>query len=275
MMSNSFCSAIDTSRSVCPAFDRCVGIDYSGAKTPTSSLKGLRVYTASQASMPSEVLPPASPRKYWTRRGIAEWLAECLSQKTLTLVGIDHPFSFPLLYFDQHCLSHDWPAFLDDFHQHWPTDEDQTYVDFVREGLVGNGVARLGDPHWRRLTEVRARAKSAFHFDVQGSVAKATHAGLPWLGYLRHRVGYHVHFWPFDGWEVPNGRSVIAEVYPALWSRGFSAESLDDHQRDAYSVAAWMQRSDLGGSLAEFFHPGLTLAEREVARIEGWILGVK
>ncbi len=29
-----------------PAFDRYIGIDYSGAKTPTSSLKGLRIYMA-------------------------------------------------------------------------------------------------------------------------------------------------------------------------------------------------------------------------------------
>jgi hypothetical protein len=35
------------------------------------------------------------------------------------------------------------------------------------------------------LTEIRAgAAKSVFHFDVPGSVAKSTHAGLPWLRYL-------------------------------------------------------------------------------------------
>lgn len=32
-----------------------------------------------------------------------------------------------------------------------------------------------------------ARAKSAFHFDVQDSVAKSTHCGLPWLRYLRQQ----------------------------------------------------------------------------------------
>ncbi|HUZ96442.1 MAG TPA: hypothetical protein VMU57_16180 [Edaphobacter sp.] len=56
-------------------FDRYIGIDYSGAKTPTSSLSGLRIYMADMKSMPTEVLPPLSPRKYWTRRG----MAECLS----------------------------------------------------------------------------------------------------------------------------------------------------------------------------------------------------
>ncbi len=55
-----------------PAFAQYIGIDYSGAKTPTASLKGLRVYLAEGDAAPQEVLPPPSPRKYWTRRGIAE-----------------------------------------------------------------------------------------------------------------------------------------------------------------------------------------------------------
>jgi hypothetical protein len=53
-------------------FERYIGIDYSGAKTPSSSLKGLRVYSAKQGSPPLEVQPPPSPRKYWSRRGVAE-----------------------------------------------------------------------------------------------------------------------------------------------------------------------------------------------------------
>ena len=59
-----------------------------------------------------------------------------------TLVGIDHGFSFPLRYFEVHGLLPDWPAFLDDFQCHWPTDEDHTYIDFVRDGSVGRGAAR-------------------------------------------------------------------------------------------------------------------------------------
>ena len=38
-----------------PAFDLYIGIDYSGAQTPTSSLKGLRVYIADRTSPPVEV----------------------------------------------------------------------------------------------------------------------------------------------------------------------------------------------------------------------------
>lgn len=171
-----------------PGFDRYVGIDYSGAETAISSLKGLRVYTADRDTPPVEVKPSRSPRKYWTRRGIAEWLAETPSDGRVTLVGIDHGFSFPVEYFEKHELALDWTEFLNDFQRHWPTDEDHVYVDFVREGIRGNGAARSGSARWRRVTEIRARAKSVFQFDVQGSVAKSTHAGIPWLLHLRRQT---------------------------------------------------------------------------------------
>ncbi len=258
------------------AFERYIGIDYSGAETPTSSLPGLRVYMGNRGALPVEVQPPPSPRKYWTRRGISEWLVECLLEEHRTLVGIDHGFSFPLSYFNKYNLPLEWPIFLDDFQLHWPTDGDHTYVEFVREGSCGNGEDRSGNTRWRRLTEIRAgAAKSVFHFDVPGSVAKSTHAGLPWLRYLRQQVSDRVHFWPFEGWETPEGQSVMVEVYPALWSRSFARDGRSGDQHDAYSVAAWLRQSDLDGSLADFFHPSLTTAEQTMAQIEGWILGIK
>ena len=258
-----------------PAFERYIGIDYSGAETPWSSLSGLRIYEARRSTDPHEVPPPPSPRKYWTRREIAEWLVKRLSEEQASLIGIDHGFSFPVQYFEKYGLPLDWPAFLDDFQRDWPTDEEHMYVDFVREGLYGNGAARSGSPRWRRLTELRARtAKSVFHFNVPGSVAKSTHAGIPWLRYIRKHAEGRVHFWPFDGWDVPSNRSVIAEVYPALWNKTFSAEGRTRDQQDAFAVAKWLQSADRNGSLETYFHPKIELQERKTAEIEGWILGV-
>ncbi len=258
-----------------PLFGRYIGIDYSGAETPRSSLKGLRVFLADGENPPVEVLPPPSPRKYWTRQGIAVWLAERLAEDIPALVGIDHGFSFPLRYFERHFLQPDWSIFLEDFQQHWPTDEAHMYVDFIRYGLRGDGVARSGNARWRRLTEERSGgAKSVFHFDVPGSVAKSTHAGLPWLRYLRQQCGDRIHFWPFDGWEIAPGRSVIAEVYPSMWSKGFAREERTSDQHDAYVVAARLQQADGDGILGSFLNPSLLPGERAVAAIEGWILGV-
>ena len=259
-----------------PSFCRYIGVDYSGARTPLASLKGLRVYQAAAGDLPEEVLPPPSPRKYWTRKGLAEWLLETLKDGKPTVVGIDHAFSLPLSYFERHQLILDWPSFLLDFRHHWPTHEDQTSVEFVRKGLRGNGTSRDGNSRWRRVTEVRAGgAKSAFHFDVQGSVAKSTHSGLPWLLYLRENLGGAVHFWPFDGWQVPEDHSVILEVYLRLWKNDFPKGNRTGDQHDAFAVAAWLSQADAAGRLKKALQPDLNATEKARARVEGWILGVK
>jgi hypothetical protein len=49
----------------------------------------------------------------------------------------------------------------------------------------------------------------------------------------------------------------------------------NEHQHDAFSVAEWMRRSDLDGTLADFLAPALAPAERKAAYVEGWILGIK
>ena len=256
-----------------PMFSRYIGVDYSGAETPTSQLPGIQVYVAVGAGPPTEVRPP-QPARRWSRRALAEWLISELSAGSRTLVGIDHAFSFPLRYFDKCRLNRNWSSFLDDFQRHWPTDADNIYVDFIREGIYGDAAARRGDSKWRRLTDERTRgAKSVFHFDVPGSVAKSTHAGLPWLRTMRGRLGAQVHFWPFDGWSVPEGLSVVVEAYPALHNRLYPLEGRTSHQHDAFSVAAWMANADRDGQLERFFHPELTEAEREVAEVEGWIFG--
>ena len=185
------------------AFKRTIGIDYSGAEVADASLKGLQVYLVEGDAWPVEVLPPPTVKKWWTRNGIAEWLVQRLADDVPTLVGIDHGFSFPRRYFEAHRLPPDWAAFLDDFQRHWPTDADNTYVDFVRDGVCGNGALRQGDPRWLRLTEQRVGARSVFQFHAPRSVAKATHAGIPWLRFIRRRLGTRVHFWPFDGWTSP------------------------------------------------------------------------
>ena len=186
-----------------PAFARIIGIDYSGAETPTASLKGLRVYMAEGDAPPVEVRrrrarantgpARASPNGLWSgwprmrRRLSASTTASrfrcAISKRT------DSSPTGP--------LSRRFPSALADRRRH-------IYVDFVRDGIRGNGAARMGNARWRRLTEERAGgAKSVFHFDVQGSVAKSTHAGIPWLRFIRQRLGARVHFWPFDGWDIP------------------------------------------------------------------------
>ncbi len=258
-----------------PTFHRYVGLDYSGAKTPSDSLPGLRVFVAESGNEAREVQPPPSPRKYWTRREVAVWLVARLAEPAPTLVGIDHGFSFPLGYFQKHRLPHDWPAFLDDFQAHWPTDGGGVWVRDVLAGKGGRGVWRTGDSRWKRMTEQRTKGtKSVFLFGVNGSVAHSTHSGLPWLRFIRQRLGSRVHFWPFDGWTPPLGRSVVAEVYPSLWRKDFAKGQRTDDQHDAYVVAERLRRADEAGELSSWFEAPLDASVRKVADIEGWILGV-
>jgi hypothetical protein len=72
---------------------------------------------------------------------------------------------------------------------------------------------------------------------------------------------------------VPAGRSAVAEAYPALWSKLHLPQDRNAHQHDAYSIAAWMRESDMNGNLTQYLCPALTLEERKIADIEGWILG--
>ena len=114
------------------------------------------------------------------------------------------------------------------------------------------GNPRTGDASELRLCEQwTAGPKSVFQFDVQGQVATSTHAGLPWLLWLRmmFEVKSRIHFWPFDSVEVPEGKSVVAEVYPSLSRRRYSKEGRSPDEHDAYSVDAWLSENDRRGRL--------------------------
>jgi hypothetical protein len=267
-------------------FDLFIGIDYSGAETPTSRLPGLQVFAARpDGSAPERWASPTRSnnrqRVNWTRREIAERLRDEVRSGSRMLVGIDHGFSFPISYFARYGLT-DWPRFLADFVTHWPTHRDLVYVDFVRDGSVhAHGKApapgqRVGSADEFRLTERwTSSAKSVFRLDGQATVGKSTHAGIPWLKWLRDELGDAVHFWPFDGWAPHAGKTVIAEVYPSLFRNRYARDDRSPDEQDAYATARWMAEMASRGALAACFDPPLAPAERAVAELEGWILGVR
>jgi uncharacterized protein with HEPN domain len=260
-------------------FERYIGIDYSGADTSNSRLRGLCVYEARRHERPGSQRLREGPRGLWSRAELAEWLTRLLSDGLPTIVGIDHGFSFPLAYFQRYPqAAADWPAFLDDFVQHWPTDQPGVKVRDVRNGQVGEGSRRVGENRWYRLTERRGAAKTAkpvFLFDVNGTVAHSTHAGIPWLRYLRNHVKPTPHFWPFDGWTIAAGRSAIVEVYPRMWSNLYERDGRNGHQQDAYAVSCWLCEADEDGRLAHALDGPSDADAREAARMEGWILGTE
>jgi hypothetical protein len=63
-------------------------------------------------------------------------------------------------------------------------------------------------------------------------------------------------------------------VYPSLWRTRFPKERRTDDQHDAFCIAAWLARADRDGTLGGLLKPELAAAEREVAHVEGWMLGL-
>jgi hypothetical protein len=247
-------------------FGQYIGIRYSGRKDPGDRLREIQVFAAREDHELYHELNHDDARGRWSRRELAEWLLWKVREEGPVAVGLDHAFSFPQSYMDRHNLK-SWDEFLADFEGHWPTHEST-----VRELLPGN--PRSGDPDEHRLTgRWTAFPKSVFHFDSLDSRAKATHAGLPWLDYLR-RAGDRVHFWPFDGWEVPEGRSLVAEVRPARLRHRYPNQELKSEAHEAYAICAWLQERDRLDLLRPYFTPALSPEERERALLEGWILGV-
>ncbi len=248
-------------------FQSYVGVRYSGRKDPGDRLREIKVFAARGDHEPYQEFNRDDARGRWSRRELAEWLLGKLRDEGPLAVGLDHAFSFPQSYMDRHNLR-SWDEFLADFEGHWPTDQAP-----VLDLLPGN--PRSGDPDEHRLTgRWTAFPTSVFGFGTRDSRAAATHAGLPWLDYLRRAGEDRVHFWPFDGWEVGPGRSMIAEMRPARLRHRYPGEGLSREEHDAFAICSWLQERDRLGLLRPYFTPPLSEAERERARLEGWILGV-
>ncbi|MXZ59963.1 MAG: hypothetical protein F4228_02690 [Acidobacteria bacterium] len=252
-------------------FERHIGIDYSGQKTPVSRLANLQVYEAGRSDLPERLKPPSvAPNvQNWSRSDVANYLCDALVAEEPIVIGIDHGFSVPGSHFEDLQLF-GWDEFLDYFARSWRTDLPENTVSACLETNPC-----MGSKDELRLCEQwTAGARSVFDFGRHG-VAFSTHAGLPWLRWLRHRVSPEtVHFWPFDGFCVEDEKSVVAEVYPSLFGRRYANAPTNGDKRDAWSVAKWLREMDCTYRLDRYFMPPLTQNERRRARLEGWILGV-
>lgn len=247
-----------------------VGIDYSGAQTAWTPLRGLQVYLTDHTGTTSKVEPPTSQ---WTRAAIATWLTTAIREQPETIVGIDHCLGFPRAYHEQWGMPASWRVFAADLRDHWPAHLPGVTIDMIRTGVVGAADQRSGSALWRRECEKRCGAKSVFHFDVPGSVAKSSFTGIPWALELACAIPA-LHVWPFDGWIPPHGAPLLAECYPTLYRNRYDAEDRTADQHDAYSIARWLFDMHQSGQLGAYFKPPTDSELEVICRVEGWILGV-
>lgn len=255
-------------------FERYIGIDYSGAGGPEECLPQIQVGGSDRGGKPRLISNPRDPRGYWSRSDLAQWLEALLADPVRTIIGIDHGFSFPERYLRENGLD-SWPYFLDWFESRWNTRETP-----LKE-LLDKDFSYLSNE--LRLTERwTSSAKSVFLMNGPGTVGRSTHSGIPWLAWLRRRLGARVHFWPFDGLTPATGRSTIVEVYPSIFRNRFQAaieeefptRTLSGDEIDALAVALWLRNTDANEFLPAYFNPPLTPTERATVRREGWILGI-
>ena len=253
-----------------PLFRRYIGIDYSGAATPSSLLRGLTVFVADREGPPRQQGSPDSRSGKWSRQSLASWLRERLLEDGPTVVGIDHAFSYPIAAIKEAGLG-SWDEFLEWFEGRWPSREVsvKACLEPNLEMLGRHEVALRLTDRWAPTAMPLCSGWGANGPNVFFS----THAGIPWLRWLRQETAGRVHFWPFDGFAVPAGRSVVAEVYPRVFRRRYDT-GLTGDERDAWLVCRWLKDRDEKDRLVPYFQPPLDDAEARQARVEGWILGV-
>ena len=138
-----------------------------------------------------------------------------------------------------------------------------------------------------RVVEQRLRGDGSQPFSSwqllgAGAVGSQTLLGVPMVHRLLRREQGLVHVWPFTtGLRAPvadDPTVVIVEVWPSMLFPIGSTSASEAVVRDEAQVraaVAWLASVDADGSVAGFFAPDVTTAERvAIEREEGWVLGV-
>lgn len=282
-------------------FDRCVAIDWTGARAPFRS--GIAVAVAEPGTSAPRLVEPPSERG-WTRGGVLEWLV-AESERTRLLVGFDFAFSLPFerarTYFEGEAGAFELWALVDavcageaDFFGGSFAEDPRFATGFWVRGKKPPGFELP-----QRATELACRAaghgapESPYKLLGPKQVGKGSLAGMRVLHHLRTRHRDRFAIWPFEPHD--DGRTVLAEIYPRLFLReaghgnakirdasalavalralGASAPdaagALEDHDTDALVAAAGLRA--LATKEASFVGPRTV---REARVREGWILGV-
>lgn len=281
-----------------PRFSRFAVIDWSGAKG--SRHPGIALAMCSTGNGAPALIKP--PDKYWSRRGIADWV---MAQQDDLLIGFDFSFAPPCALRGSYLPGDSVPETAKPFWAYVDSlceDEDLGAASFLETHhrshfYFGSADGTKADYMHLRRCEAHYNAggggKPSTIYDAIGAaqVAKASFAGMR----LLHKIQPHLAIWPFDG--VRDTGPMIVEIYTQIAARASGApkgrskirdaagldaalarfdsrpheplERYTDHATDAILTAAWLRAN---ATRPELWTPQPMTAE--IAATEGWTFGV-
>jgi hypothetical protein len=215
------------------AFDRFIGIDWSGAAGEYQ--RGIQVAAVDAGTNRLELVrPPVG--SCWSRQSVLDFITRATDQRTL--VGLDFAFSLPwnrdlealpVCFNGLEGARQLW-AFVDDFCSDMPflhasaiwKSQDSPFRPFIKfwsratryQGDLFNG-GQL------RKTEIAAQAsglrpKSVYRL-AGHQVGAGSFAGMRLLNRIARVQSTAIAIWPFD--ETEKANVVIAEIYPSAFYR--------------------------------------------------------
>jgi hypothetical protein len=215
------------------AFDRFIGIDWSGAAGEHQA--GIQVAQIdSDTKRLRLVQPPGGSR--WSRTNVLDFITAATDGQTL--VGVDFAFSLPWNR-DLECLpaclsglagARQLWGFIDDFCGDIPflhagpiwQSRESPFRPFIKFWSHANHYqGDLFDGGQLRKTEIAAQAsglrpKSVYRL-AGHQVGAGSFAGMRLLNRIARTHSTDIAIWPFD--EIETANVVIAEIYPAAFYR--------------------------------------------------------
>jgi len=282
-------------------FERLISIDWSGAGSDSMRC-GLRVAQWTSATGPTLLSPSSKPSvRSWSRDEALDMLvAELHPSKPRTAVAFDFAFGLPWGSDREVFGVTGWSTMvrcLDDLYGAHGTARATATAINKRDKRHCGGPYRFDEsrndfrfyvkhhvPYYRAIELFMPQAISVWYVGSGATVGFHTITGLCSLAkLLKRRDKGDVRFtvWPHEGIEPPTTGHVLLEGYPAAFPKlADYGPCVDQDQRDAWRMLAWMQRSNLQGRLERHFRLPVdalsTLGPNIIERVqfEGWIIGV-
>jgi precorrin-8X/cobalt-precorrin-8 methylmutase len=285
-------------------FDTFVMVDWSAAGVPRTGRDS--IWICWHAPDGERLVNPAT--RNGAKATLAEWLASALANGERVLMGFDFPFGYPAGFANRLGLSGvPWRAVWDEIAGLITDDKRNSNNRFDVAAALNERVSGGRFPFWgcpahpartclgpkhhrsheqkglaerRLIDQYMIGAQPCWKLLGAGSVGGQALTGIPVVRGLRDdpRWSHDVRIWPFETGlgARPEGRVVLAEVYPSLWSVLPTANEPKDAAQ-VRTVARCFAERDRAGDLDALFAGDPELTREQRARVESeeaWTLGV-